>query len=130
MIHGDTSKTECSYLKTPESPRGAELRPPEAEMHPLLHPPDVDMHPLMHPPASPPYQLRCAGKYEDKGLNTMYTLWKSLEIKGFLGTGGMHWYLIIGAKVSERKRTIDILGIGRVSMVQGKSVYCIGEECL
>jgi hypothetical protein len=62
-------------------------------------------------------------KYEDKGLNTMYTLWKSLEIKGFLGTGGMHWYQIIGAKVIGRKRTIDILGIGRVSMISGKSVY-------
>jgi hypothetical protein len=60
----------------------------------------------------------------------MYTLWKSLEIKGFLGTGGMHWYQIIGAKVSGRKRTIDILGIGRVSMVQGKSVHGSGQECL
>ena len=64
--------TECSYLKTPESPRGAELRPPEAEMHPLLHPPDVDMHPLMHPPASPSYQLRCAGKSLVAIFDTMY----------------------------------------------------------
>ena len=60
----------------------------------------------------------------------MYTLWKSLEIKGFRGAGGMHWYQIIGAKVSGRKRTIDILGIGRVSMVQGKSVHGSGQECL
>ena len=59
----------------------------------------------------------------------MYTLWKSLEIKGFRGAGGMHWYQIIGAKVSGRKRTIDILGIGRVSMVQGKSVYGSEQEC-
>ena len=91
------------------------------------------MRPLLRPPkkkCGPSYSLRCTKEYEDKLFGTMYTLWKSLEIKGFLGTGGMHWYLIIGAKVSERKRTIDILGIGRVSMVQGKSVYCIGEECL
>jgi hypothetical protein len=53
----------------------------------------------------------------------MYTLWKSLEIKGFFGTRGTHWYQIIGAKVIGRKRTIDILGIGRVSMISGKSVY-------
>lgn len=38
-------------------------------------------------------------------------------------------FLVIGAKVSGRKRTIDILGIGRVSIVQGKSVYGSEQEC-
>ena len=58
---------------------------------------------------------------------------KALKLKDFGAQGGC----IIVAKVSRRKRTIDILGIGRVSIVQGKSVmgqgksvHGLGKECL
>ena len=50
---------------------------------------------------------------------------KALKLKDFGAQGGC----IIVAKVSRRKRTIDIFGIGRVSIVQGKSVHGSGQEC-
>ena len=49
---------------------------------------------------------------------------KALKLKDFGAQGGC----IIVAKVSRRKRTIDIFGIGRVSIVQGKSVHGSGQD--
>ena len=47
------------------------------------------------------YQILDAGEYKDKRKNTMYTLWKSLEIKGFRGAEGDALVALKLAGVSE-----------------------------